>query len=199
MVVEFGMRIGVISDIHGDVDALNLALERLEQAHGVKHVICAGDLVGRGPEPGLVVETIRERQIPTVQGNHDSWAYGMQPGQREYLAGLPLDWRSEFAGRRVYVTHGKPGNNMWGLYPEHISGEFVNIMLADLNADVMVTGHTHQPMAVYGEGCMVVNPGSLYMFPSHRPSSCTYGVLDLPAMTFEVFSLLHSPLEPVHL
>lgn len=199
MLVDAGMRIGVISDIHGDAEALRLALDRLEQIHGVQQVICAGDLVGRGPDPGLVVATIQQRHIPTVQGNHDAWAYGMPPGQRDYLAGLPLDWRSEFAGSRVYVTHGKPGNNMWGLYPEHVSGEFVNIMLADLEADVLVTGHTHQPMVIYGEGCMVVNPGSLYLFASRRPSSSTYGVLDLPEMSFEVFSLLGSAEDAIQL
>ncbi|MBN2471114.1 MAG: YfcE family phosphodiesterase [Anaerolineae bacterium] len=191
------MKIGVISDIHGDANALTQALERLDRIHGVDRLLCAGDLVGRGPSPEAVVAIIRARQIPTVQGNHDGWAYSMPGDQRSFLAALPLDWRGEQAGVRLYMTHGKPGNNMWGLYPEHLSSEFVNIMLAELEADVLITGHTHQPMVVSGNGCMVVNPGSLYLFPSGRPSSATYGVLSLPDKRFEIFSLLESPYVPL--
>ncbi len=193
------MKIGVISDIHGDATALALALERLDRTHQVDRVVCAGDLVGRGPDPEAVVAAIRARSIPTVQGNHDAWAYSLAADQRSFLAGLPLDWRGEFAGVRVFMTHGKPGNNMWGLYPEHISGEFVNIMLAELEAEVLITGHTHQPMMIAGEGCLIVNPGSLYLFPSGRPSSATYGVLSLPEKRFEVFSLLEPACIPLNL
>lgn len=193
------MKIGIISDIHGDANALDQALERLDRAHQVDRVLCAGDLVGRGPNPEAVVAAIRARGIPVVQGNHDGWAYTMAADQRSFLAGLPLDWRGEFAGVRVFMTHGKPGNNMWGLYPEHISGEFVNIMLAELEADVLITGHTHQPMLIAGDDCLIVNPGSLYLFPSGRPSSATYGVLTLPEKRFEVFSLLKSAHTPLSL
>lgn len=41
-------------------------------------ILCAGDLVGRGPGQEKVVEVIRQRNIPTVKGNHDEWAYGFE-------------------------------------------------------------------------------------------------------------------------
>ena len=44
------MDIGIISDIHGDYRALELTLNRLDNHHRVAHILCAGDLVGRGPE-----------------------------------------------------------------------------------------------------------------------------------------------------
>jgi putative phosphoesterase len=193
------MKIGLISDIHGDAEALEKALDRLEHAHRVDETICAGDLVGRGPAPERVIQLVQELQIPVVQGNHDGWAYGLSPACRGYLNGLPLDWRAEYAGVRVFMTHGKPGNNMWGLYPEHVSSEIVDLMLASLAADVLVTGHTHMPMEIRGRQCRIVNPGSLYLFNSRRPSSHTYGVLTLPEVRFEVFDLLGSAEHPLKL
>ncbi|GAB4571144.1 MAG: hypothetical protein Kow0077_07070 [Anaerolineae bacterium] len=187
------MKVGVISDIHGDYRALMLALERLHQHHRVDTIICAGDLVGRGPEPERVVQTIRAHGIPTVLGNHDEWHDGLSKESRLYLGQLPMEWRTEFDGVTVYMTHGKPGNNLWGLYPEHVSAELVNLMLSALGAEIMVTGHTHRPMVIHGQGRMIVNPGSLYTFPSVRPSSKSYGVLDCGRMQFEVFRLDGEP------
>lgn len=63
-------RIGIISDIHADLDGLNLALEFLEDQE-VDEIWCAGDLVDRGENGNEVVKRIRYAQIPTVQGNHD--------------------------------------------------------------------------------------------------------------------------------
>lgn len=193
------MKIGLISDIHGDAEALFRVLERLESVHGVDTILCAGDVVGRGPDPERVVEALRTREIPCVQGNHDAWAYNLSSENRAYLAGLPLDWRGVIGGTSVFMTHGKPGNNMWGLYAEHVSSELVTLMLDSLEAQVLITGHTHRPAVIQGDNCLVVNPGSLCLFPSHRPSSRTYGVLTVPALTFDVYNLIGSPYEPIRL
>ena len=183
------MDIGVISDIHGDYAALETALNRLYDYHGVSQVLCAGDLVGRGPHPDRVVELIRERGIPTVRGNHDEWSYALSGENKDYLKSLPLEWRGSLDGHTVFMCHGKPGNNLWGLYRDHISNTLLNMMLASLGVDVLITGHTHMPLyARVQQGC-VINPGSLYTFHNVRSSSHTYGVLHLPDMTFDLYDL----------
>ncbi|MFQ3568755.1 MAG: metallophosphoesterase family protein, partial [Aggregatilineales bacterium] len=121
------MDIGVISDIHGDLAALDTVLERFERYHQVDLVLCAGDLVGRGPNPDSVVQRIREHSIPTVRGNHDEWSYPLSHENATYLKGLPLEWRGQIAGLAVYMCHGKPGNNLWGLYRDHISNTLLNM------------------------------------------------------------------------
>lgn len=63
-------RIGIISDIHADIDGLNLALAFLDK-QAVDEIWCAGDLVDRGTDGNACVQRIRDEQIPTVQGNHD--------------------------------------------------------------------------------------------------------------------------------
>lgn len=191
------MDIGIISDVHGDYDALEHALDRLDNYHRVDQVLCAGDLVGRGPNPDDVVELIRQRQIPTVRGNHDEWNYALAPENKEYLRELPLEWRGIFDGVSIYMCHGKPGNNLWGLYRDHISDTLLNMMLSSLRAEVLVTGHTHMPLyARVQRGC-VANPGSLYTFPNVRSTSRTYGVLRLPELEFAVYDVTMAPGERV--
>ncbi|MBK8033904.1 MAG: metallophosphoesterase family protein [Anaerolineae bacterium] len=183
------MKIGVISDIHGDYEALDNALRQLESLHQVTTVLCAGDLVGRGPDPDRVVQTIRDRNIATVRGNHDEWSYGLSADNRAYLKALPLEWRGDFDGASLYMTHGKPGNNLWGLYRDHVSNTLLNMMLVSLKVDVLITGHTHVPLYVRVQNGCVINPGSLYTFNNVRPTSHSYGVLSVPDMSFLVYDL----------
>lgn len=187
------MKLGVISDIHGDVAALETALKRLEETHKVDQVVCAGDLVGRGAHQDDVVNVIRQRNIVTVRGNHDEWAYPISPENRSFLRGLPLEWRGVFDDVPVYMTHGKPGNNLWGLYRDHISNTLLDMMLKDLRSNVLITGHTHVPLYVRVNNGCVINAGSLYTFPSQRVSSHSYGVLTLPDLSFEVYDITREP------
>ena len=66
------MRIGLISDIHGNLVALDTVLAELDQA-GVEQIVCLGDLAVLGPQPAGVVDRIREWGIATVRGNVDDW------------------------------------------------------------------------------------------------------------------------------
>lgn len=183
------MKVGILSDIHGDYSALQLAIDRLDNDHQVDQILCAGDLVGRGPQPDKVVQLIRERSIQTVRGNHDEWSYGLSAENKDYLKELPLEWRTEIDGLSVFMCHGKPGNNLWGLYRDHISNTLLNMMLVSLGVDVLITGHTHVPLYVKVQRGCVVNPGSLYTFHNVRTSSHTYGVLNLPEMTFDLYDI----------
>ncbi|MEO8396608.1 MAG: metallophosphoesterase family protein, partial [Chloroflexota bacterium] len=108
---------------------------------------------------------------------------------KAYLKDLPLEWRDEIGGRTLFMCHGKPGNNLWGLYRDHISNTLLNMMLESLGADVLITGHTHVPLYVSVKRGCVVNPGSLYTFHNVRSTSHTYGVLHLPDMTFDLFDI----------
>ncbi|MEE8637867.1 MAG: metallophosphoesterase family protein [Candidatus Margulisiibacteriota bacterium] len=67
------MLYGIISDIHSNLEALNVVLNKLYQA---EKLVCLGDIVGYGPDPNLCVEKVRELNIPTVAGNHDKAVTG---------------------------------------------------------------------------------------------------------------------------
>jgi hypothetical protein len=63
-------RVAVITDIHGNLSALQASLEAVD-AIGVDALYCGGDLVGYGPHPDEVCALIAQRQIPTIYGNYD--------------------------------------------------------------------------------------------------------------------------------
>ena len=181
------MRIGIISDVHGDYGALETTLNKMKNEHQVSRILCAGDLVGRGPEQNRVVEAIHHHNIITVRGNHDEWFYGISSENTDYLKTLPLDWEGKLGGFKVFMCHGKPGNNMWGMYRDHLSETYLKMVLKSLKVDVLVTGHTHIPLFMQVDEGVLVNPGSLYTFESTRQTSSTYGVLDLTTLEFGVF------------
>ncbi len=79
-------RIGLLSDIHANAVALNAALDDIEP---VDALVCAGDIVGYGPSPQTCIDMVREREIPTVVGNHD----------REVVRGMTWESGDEYARR----------------------------------------------------------------------------------------------------
>lgn len=65
------MKYAVMSDVHANPDALMRVLDECTRL-GVDQVVCAGDVVGYGPDPAATVRILRERGIPAVMGNHDA-------------------------------------------------------------------------------------------------------------------------------
>lgn len=70
------MRTAVLSDIHGNLEALEAVLAAC-RASGMDDYVCLGDLVGYGANPNECVERIRALTDRTVAGNHDHAAVGM--------------------------------------------------------------------------------------------------------------------------
>lgn len=64
------MKIAIISDIHGNMEAFCRVLDDIERSH-VDQIVCLGDMVGYGPEPEAVVQQIQSLEIPTIMGNHE--------------------------------------------------------------------------------------------------------------------------------
>jgi len=73
-------KIGFISDIHGNVEALQAVLAKLDQL-GCDKIFSLGDIVGYGANPSECIKIIRERGLPAVMGNHDEYVtLLMDPG-----------------------------------------------------------------------------------------------------------------------
>ncbi|MFB6110203.1 MAG: metallophosphoesterase [Halodesulfurarchaeum sp.] len=187
------MQIGLISDIHANHVALEAVLADMPP---VDRIVCAGDLVGYNPWPAAVLETIREREIPCVQGNHDRMVASernfagnemaragvrlareqLSPEQIEYLADLPTE-RRLFDGR-VAIVHGHPDDPDHYTFPE----EFGPHLLGE--ESVLVLGHTHVQHVESTEAGIVLNPGSVGQ-PRDRDPQAAYAVLDLDALSVE--------------
>ena len=66
------MRLGIISDIHANIEALEVSFKALEAA-GCEEYFCLGDVVGYGASPKECIKFIRDRNIRCVLGNHDKY------------------------------------------------------------------------------------------------------------------------------
>jgi len=164
------MKVGVVSDIHSNLVALEAVLADMPD---VDRLVCAGDVVGYNAWPAECVDVLRERNVPTVMGNHDRMVAtgrnfrgnGMaQAGveyadaelndvQRTWVENLPRE--RTFADGRLKVVHDHPEDQDRYTYPD----EFSPALLGD--EDALVLGHTHvQHHERYDEG-VVVNPGSV--------------------------------------
>ena len=71
------MKYAIISDLHANLEALIAVLDKIEET-GVDQVVCLGDVVGYNASPNECVEIVQERGIPTICGNHDAVACGLE-------------------------------------------------------------------------------------------------------------------------
>jgi putative phosphoesterase len=192
------MRIGLISDIHGDPEALELALSHLDRWR-VDRIVCAGDLVGYGPFPDRAVALLQERQIPSVRGNHDRLALERGASKADpfgggvlgeqalrFLESLPQHLLIEGASRVAVVVHGSPSSDMEFVSRSTYPPAVLRRLLRDLECDLLVVGHTHQPMWYRSPGGrLVVNPGSVVSLPV-VDSSQTFAVVDLERLEVSI-------------
>lgn len=187
------MRLGLISDIHGDPIALELAWAHLTVL-GAEAIVCAGDLVGYGPFPDRVVAFLREHRIASVRGNHDRWALERGPGAADefgggtpsaetldYLATLPFDRLISHGTRVGVVVHASPRCDMEYITRRTHPPARLEAELAALGADLLVVGHTHEPGFCRCGGGLVVNPGSVVSVPVVRTSR-TFALVDLATL-----------------
>jgi len=202
------MRVGVLTDIHANIHALDRALDLLTNL-GVDRIVCLGDTVEKGADGDAVVRRLTDWAIPTVRGNHDDNAVKhagmpaelMTPDERplkpETIATLqswPLTREYLWADRFVLMAHGTPSKNSVYVFP----GEQPKRLRKDLKRrrpDVLLLGHTHRPMCQNVEGTWILNPGSVRR--GGRRDSYTCGVLSLPEVHFTVYDL--ATREPIDL
>jgi putative phosphoesterase len=184
------MKLGLISDIHGDPVALELAWSHLT-VMGADRIVCAGDLVGYGPFPDRVVSFMRERQVSCVRGNHDRWAVERGPGVRDefggglpssetldFLHALPFDLLVDYQTTIGVVVHGSPRSDMEFVTRQCHPRKVLRQYLLDLKCELLIVGHTHRPMWFRCPDGLIVNPGSV-VSAARIDSSRTFALVDL--------------------
>jgi putative phosphoesterase len=194
------IRIGLISDVHSRPAPVAEALS-IFSAQGVDQVWCAGDIAGYGGQLEETVALLVESGCRTVRGNHElrylaqAGTDPVSPAYR-FLRQLPAVQHDTVAGKRVYMVHAHPPDACTGgiklldqesrLIADRAAYWSRQLQLFDF--DVLVVGHTHQVFAERLGNTLVVNPGS-----SAFNHSCA--ILDLPAMSVELFPLSGKEIE----
>ncbi len=186
------VRIGVVSDVHCGHEQLGRALDAM--SCDVDTVWCAGDIVLQYRFCSVTTRLLRDAGVVAIQGNHDMvlvsdagidarTAPGAHPDEVAWLAGLALEHRVTIDGVRVLMTHGSP----WAPHGDYLSSRNDQWRRADeLGVDILITGHTHEPMVATFGSTLVVNPGSLTE-PRQREDRCgTYAIVDTTQRAAEV-------------
>lgn len=193
-------RLCIVSDVHGDLQALEQALAAAERL-GCTRFVCAGDVVDYGLFPDETIALLMKRRIPTVRGNHERWVLEnttsgsptrdlLSDESLRWLRGLPLEWSEVIEDVRIVVTHARPGSDMKGISP-NASVDDARGFLSRAGANVLVVGHTHEAFEISVDGAgSIVNPAALLRDPGpgddQPPASGTFGVLALPSRRFSV-------------
>ncbi len=180
-------RVAVITDIHGNLPALEACLSHIE-ALGIERIHCGGDLVGYGPHPNDVCAVIEDRGIPTIYGNYDyaiardlsdcGCAYvtrhDRELGQqsvdwtlahtdrrsKDFMRDLPFDLHLEVGPNRVHLVHGSPRKANEYLFEDKPASLYERLARAE-EASALVFGHTHRPWVREHGGVLFVNCGSV--------------------------------------
>lgn len=180
------MKLGLISDLHGNYHALEHVLNLLDQAN-VDAILCAGDLLCYGVDHERVLQTLRERNIPCVAGNYDyavAWNQSRasrkpSSAQNEPLKQAALDWTKahisaasknflrhlpivasfRFDACTVAMVHASLDWLDEEILPEH-TARLVELATR-LNTNVIVLGHTHKPFSIRVQNTLFINPGSV--------------------------------------
>ncbi len=210
------MKIGVISDIHGNCLALDAVLHDL-RSHPIDRLVCLGDAIQGGPQPADVVQRLRELDCPVVMGNADAFLLsGDDDGEatspdrlaklravREWSLGKLTDRDRRFirgfqptvtitgeSGLRLLCFHGSPASYNDIILPSTPDAD-VDRFLGNHVPDFMAGGHTHlQQIRRLGPN-FFFNPGSVGFAYSPGQSSET-----LRADPWAEYAVL--TLEPAH-
>lgn len=182
------MKIGIVTDIHNNVIALDVVLQEFERQNCVK-VVCAGDIIGIGPYPEETVQKMMSiPNLIAVRGNHETYLLEGMPSQYpndegmdydeiehhkwehqclspssiEFLRKLP--YRADFSelGKKISVMHYCMNQkNQYINYTPNPTEADLLALFPELNQDIVIYGHNHARMICRGQNRWFINSGSL--------------------------------------
>lgn len=206
----------VISDIHGNLEALEKVLELLDDFDG--QIVCLGDIVGYGANPNECIELIMDHNIKSVMGNHDAAAIGkMDLNWFNSVAKKAVEWtqqeltdkskrflesqKTSIKIESAYIVHGSPMEPI----TEYVNNIYVaNDCFEFIGEDIILVGHTHVPISFSCKldhikvehfpsggnfkinGRCILNPGSVGQPRDGNPKA-SYAVLDFSSDKFTVY------------
>lgn len=206
------IKVGVISDIHGNMEALNSVLEDIEK-NGIKRILLLGDLAIMGPEPNKTVSFIRslfsKYDMEIIQGNTDlfilddelpdvpdfaknSIIYAketLSQENKEFLKILPQIKSIKIGETTILMTHGSPRKNNENILPAK-NIEEIKPMIEGVKETLILCGHTHLPAGYQIENQTVVNVGSVGR-PFTEDNKACYVILEIDENKKDTFSVEH--------
>lgn len=155
------MKLALISDLHANLEALDAVLRDIDRSSPDARLVCAGDVVGYGPDPEACIGRLQERAALCVMGNHEEMVLGRRDFSRCVHAGIVAAiWtrsRLSAAARRfieelpfkvelpgVVVCHGNlESADTYVSTRERAEEALAQLRARHASAEVLVCGHTH--------------------------------------------------------
>ena len=204
---KVAMRIALISDIHGNLPALEAVLADMRNCD-VKRLVCLGDVVNLGPQSSEVLDQLAVLDGEFILGNHDEymldtakthdlkhgWFEEITTWTRSQLRLEHLDFIKKFQFRLDIPLTEKLQLSGWHSTP-HSANEFLppgasddELLQAIKNekAPWIACGHTHTPGFRLLNGQTLINPGSVG-YPFVRP---WHGEIPMPAYPWAEYAIL---------
>lgn len=190
------MRIGLISDVHGNLPAMETVLSDMPD---VDTIVCVGDVIGYNPWPAACVDRVRDVASVTVQGNHDRTVrtpekyrgnqmacagleYALEELSEDQLAWLDdLPRKATVGDDRFLIVHDHPEVQDRYVMPHIFSGLWSYLD----EYDGLALGHTHVQHKETDGGRVLVNPGSVGQ-PRDEDPRAAYAVLDTDTVTVDL-------------
>lgn len=175
------MRIAVVSDIHGNLPALEAVLADI-QRHAVDLAVNLGDCVSAPLWPVETLQALDAWKVPTVRGNHDRWLTDDAKRRKKPIVAFTAEALGEESCARlaalpgridlaegVVAVHGTPASDTEYLLEDAFNDRLhlappsvVRSRLEGITASLVLCGHSHHQHAVMvGRDMLVVNPGSV--------------------------------------
>jgi putative phosphoesterase len=196
------MKVALIGDIHANLPALERVLAHA-RGQGVESIWNVGNSVGYGPFPEEVVQQLQRDCVLSILGSQDrkilrfkkrqkkwrrsknlekylayKWAYEhLSKKSRKYLRSLSREVRMKVQGRRILLTHTRPGFGKADLRPD-TPEEDLRRLAREAKADVVICGHSHQPLARQVDEVWFFNPGSVGQTDGREPRA-SYAILEI--------------------
>lgn len=82
------MKFALVADIHGNLEALDTVLAAIDKSAPDARLVCAGDVVGYGPDPEACVQRLMEREALCIRGNHEEMVLGTRDFSECIYAGI---------------------------------------------------------------------------------------------------------------
>lgn len=190
------MRIAVLSDVHGNLLALDACLADLASQGGADAIAVAGDLCLDGPKPKKVLQRLEEVGAQCVRGNTDRYLSDETPdgafapgeaaqltwtrrelGERwlSWLRELPFALRVGEDENQLLIVHANPHNDEDQLWPD-ADESLLERFVGDERATAIAFGHLHLPYARVWRGRLLVNVASAGLPKDGDPRAC-YAIL----------------------
>lgn len=182
-------KIAIISDVHGNITALNAVLDDIKK-RGISKIFCLGDSIVKCANPDLVIDVLRKNCEVILKGNCDElmstdyakerrfWTREKIGEERnEFIKSLPVSYEFYMSGHLIRLFHASPFSldyifnpmvsseeNMYAtLNTEQLfeNTEFIGKTQRDPIPDVVGYGHIHTPNIFRYKNKTIFNPGSV--------------------------------------